>query len=221
MVLPVAVLAQKDVTTFLGIPVDGTKSSMIQSLKSKGFTYKNSNCLTGEFNGTNVNIRVVTNNNKVWRIVLTDSNTQNETDIKIRFNKLVSQFSKNPKYVTANFDEASSYILPDEEEIGYGINLYHKRYEAAFYQQPDLSLVDTLEVQNEIKQKIQNKFGKHRIQNPDDEVQKEVVKESIYYYASIVSKKSVWFMISKERYDRFYITMFYDNEWNHSDGEDL
>ncbi len=30
---------QKDVTKFLGIPVDGTKSAMIQKLKAKGFTY--------------------------------------------------------------------------------------------------------------------------------------------------------------------------------------
>ncbi len=33
-------------------------------------------------------------------------------------------------------------------------------------------------------------------------------------------KKSVWFMIS-ELYGKYFITMFYDNEWNHSDGEDL
>ena len=32
-------LAQQDVTTFLGIPVDGTKSEMIEKLKEKGFVY--------------------------------------------------------------------------------------------------------------------------------------------------------------------------------------
>ena len=37
MMLPMAVMGQKDVTTFLGIPVDGSKSSMIQKLKNKGF----------------------------------------------------------------------------------------------------------------------------------------------------------------------------------------
>ena len=33
-------------------------------------------------------------------------------------------------------------------------------------------------------------------------------------------KKSVWFMIS-EIYGKYYITMFYDNEYNRADGEDL
>ena len=31
--------AQNDVTKFLGIPVDGTKTAMIQQLKEKGYTY--------------------------------------------------------------------------------------------------------------------------------------------------------------------------------------
>ena len=37
LMFSVAVYAQKDVTKFLGIPVDGTKSAMIQKLKAKGF----------------------------------------------------------------------------------------------------------------------------------------------------------------------------------------
>ncbi|WP_417178871.1 hypothetical protein [Barnesiella intestinihominis] len=37
-VFSTALYAQKDVTKFLGIPVDGTKTAMIQKLKAKGFT---------------------------------------------------------------------------------------------------------------------------------------------------------------------------------------
>ena len=39
-----AVAQEKDVTKFLGIPIDGSKSDMIQKLKEKGFVpsaYKN------------------------------------------------------------------------------------------------------------------------------------------------------------------------------------
>lgn len=58
---------KKDVTKFLGIPVDGTKTEMIQKLKAKGFTYNQRlDCLEGEFNGREVKIFVVTNNNKVY-----------------------------------------------------------------------------------------------------------------------------------------------------------
>ena len=34
-------LAQKDITKFMGIPVDGLKKDMIQKLKAKGFEYDN------------------------------------------------------------------------------------------------------------------------------------------------------------------------------------
>lgn len=56
------VYAQKEVTKFLGIPVDGYKSEMIQKLKAKGYKYNSTtDCLEGEFNGIDVGIMVVTN----------------------------------------------------------------------------------------------------------------------------------------------------------------
>ena len=35
-----------------------------------------------------------------------------------------------------------------------------------------------------------------------------------------IAMKPVWFMIS-EHYGKYYITMFYDNEYNRANGEDL
>lgn len=62
LTLYTSMYAQKDVTKFLGIPVDGTKSEMIQKLKAKGFTYNSvKDMLEGEFNGSEVQIAVVTN----------------------------------------------------------------------------------------------------------------------------------------------------------------
>ena len=90
--------AQKDVTTFLGIPVDGYKSEMKQKLISKGFTYDAQNdCFEGEFNGEEVMISIVTNNNKVYRIAVIDKMSRDETNIRIRFNNLCHQFAKNKK----------------------------------------------------------------------------------------------------------------------------
>lgn len=95
-------LAQKDITKFMGIPVDGFKKDMIQKLKAKGFEYDNEiDLLTGEFNGEKVNIFVATQSNKVWRIVVADAIERNEHDIKIRFNNLYDQFNDNPKYRTS------------------------------------------------------------------------------------------------------------------------
>ena len=37
IMLSLTALAQSNVTQFLGIPIDGTKSAMIQKLKNKGY----------------------------------------------------------------------------------------------------------------------------------------------------------------------------------------
>ena len=98
LLLPIIMFAQKDVTTFLGIPVDGYKSEMRKKIISKGFTPKKSGgneYFEGEFNGTDVQLFIATNNNKVYRIMLCDVNTLDEANIRIRFNKLVGQFEKN------------------------------------------------------------------------------------------------------------------------------
>ena len=58
MIVSISSYAQeKDVTKFLGIPIDGTKSEMIAKLKGKGFTqvnYDQNIILEGEFNGREV-----------------------------------------------------------------------------------------------------------------------------------------------------------------------
>ena len=40
------------------------------------------------------------------------------------------------------------------------------------------------------------------------------------YAWDILAKKSVWFMIS-ESYGKYCIIMFYDNEYNKANGDDL
>lgn len=121
--------AQRDVTKFLGIPVDGSKTDMIQKLKSKGFDYiSKSDMLTGQFNDYNVEISIVTNNNRVSRIAVFDKYTVDEAAIKIRFNKLCKQFERNSKYVS--FGEQT---IPEDEDISYKMMVNNKRYEAVFY----------------------------------------------------------------------------------------
>ena len=130
-IMAISMSAQNDVTTFLGIPVDGFKSEMKQKLVSKGFVPKKvgtNEFLEGEFNGTDVHVYIATNNNKVYRIMLCDANTQNEANIKIRFNKLVSQFENNKRYTSLD-----KYTLSDEENISYEMTVNKKNYDALFY----------------------------------------------------------------------------------------
>lgn len=92
--------AQNDVTTFLGIPVDGTESAMIQKLKAKGFTYDASlDMLEGEFNGQSVLISVITDHNKVYRIALMDK--MKLQNLKLRFD--LTCYADNLKKMESTF----------------------------------------------------------------------------------------------------------------------
>ena len=168
---------EKEVTQFLGIPVDGSKTEMIRKLQAKGFQrtgdaeFRGAD-LEGEFNGRNVYIVVITNNNKVCRICVTDKYETDEADIKIRFNKLCSQFANNPKYISPE-----DYTIPEDESIFYEMFVNKKSYEAAYYQRP---------------------------------------------LTSDYEKRLVWFKINEGYlHGRYNIFLYYDNEYNHANGEDL
>ncbi len=206
--------AQKDVTKFLGIPVDGTKSAMIQKLKAKGFTYnERKDCLEGEFNGQDVEISVVTNNNKVYRIVVLDANYLNESDIKIRFNRLCRQFEKNGKYLPAILSE--DYEINENEDISYEMTVHSKRYEAVYFQ-ADIKN-DSAALMEYGLSKLSQLFTEQQIENLS---KKDIENIVISYMTEILPNKSVWFMISEE-FGRYRIVMYYDNEYNKANGEDL
>ena len=211
-----AAYAQKDVTQFLGIPIDGSKSAMIQKLKAKGFkanSYRE-DVLEGEFNGMDVNVHIGTNGDKVCRIMVCDANPVDERSIKIRFNNLCRQFKKNPKYMSMD-----DYIIPDDEDISYGITVNNKRYEAIFYQHP-VELSDTTLILEKIIPILTEKYTPEQLANPTGEIKSEMMKKALEYMIELYTNKPVWFMIS-DLYGKYYITMFYDNEYNRANGEDL
>lgn len=210
--------AQNDVTTFLGIPVDGFKSEMKQKLIAKGFEPQkvgDNEYLEGVFNGTDVHIYIATNNNKVYRIMLCDAKTQSEADIKIRFNRLVSQFQNNKRYTALE-----DYTLSESEDISYEMTVHKKNYDALFYQVPDMEKVDTLAMQAQVKNELLQKYTSEQLENPTEEMNEEVQKIAMRIGMDMIFKKPVWFRIC-EHYGEYYITMFYDNEYNHANGEDL
>ena len=216
--LTLSLYAQNDVTTFLGIPVDGFKSEMRQKLIAKGFTPKkvgNNEYLEGEFNGTDVHIFIATNNNKVYRIMVCDANTQDEANIKIRFNRLVNQFKNNKKYTALD-----QYTISDTEDISYEMLVHKKNFDALFYQNPDMEKVDTLALQNKIREQLLKKYKPEQLENPTEEMNQEAQAIAMSIGMDMIFKKPVWFRIC-EHYGKYFITIFYDNEYNHANGEDL
>ena len=215
---PIMLFAQKDVTTFLGIPVDGYKSEMKKKLISKGFTPKinsRNEYFEGEFNGTDVHLFVATNNNKVYRIMLCDANAMDEANIKVRFNKLVSQFERNKRYTGRE-----NQSIADGEDIEYEMVVNNKIYEAVFYQKPDTTQIDYEAIKNEIRGTLSEKYSEEQLKNPTEEVQNEIMAAALMKTLDVATKKPVWFRIERH-YGKYYIAMFYDNEYNHADGEDL
>ena len=207
-------VAQKDVTKFLGIPVDGTKAEMIRKLKAKGFksTTYDREILEGEFNGYDVTIHVATTNNKVSRIMVCDKNNVNESTIRIRFNNLCYQFNNNSKYITFK-----DFTIPDSEDISYNMAVNNKRYEAVFYQLINNHKEIAI---NELTPYLKDKYSEDELANLSKKSREEI-EELIYdFLLEKSSKKSVWFIIS-EYYGEYGITMYYDNEYNRANGEDL
>jgi hypothetical protein len=220
LALAVGVQAQKkDITKFMGIPIDGTKTAMIQKLKAKGFKYNAKlDRLEGEFNGRDSYISVVTNRNKVYRIVVLDANYSNEASIKIRFNSLVRQFMENGKYAPA--DMLGNFTIDDDVKISYEMTVNNKRFEASFYQMSEADK-DTTGIAAFAQQKTYSRYTQEEIQSMTEE-EMLVLQYSlaIDWLEKKCGKKSVWFMIT-ELYGQYGIVLYYDNKYNESSGEDL
>ena len=189
---------------------------MRKNLIAKGFKpVTGQEFLEGEFNGTDVHVYIATNNNKVYRIMLCDANTQDEADIKIRFNKLVSQFERNKRYVALD-----KYTLSDDVNISYEMTVNNKNFDAIYYQNINTEKVDSTALLNSVKEELLTKYTKEQLENPTEDIKSDMVMTTMKAGLDLIEKKPVWFRISRYL-SKYYITMFYDNEYNHADGEDL
>jgi hypothetical protein len=90
---------------------------------------------------------------------------------------------------------------------------------------PIPELMDTLAIQNKFRKKLLQKYTEEQIANPTEEQSKEIQaiiqEESLKLMMEMVPNKSVWFMINDRGVDRYNILMYYDNEYNRANGEDL
>ncbi len=143
-----------------------------------------------------------------------DANTMDETNIRIRFNVLCEQFKNNSKYCSLSEEDPK---LKDNENISYEMIVHKKRYEAIFYQVPDTTASNYHE---EVQSLIYSKYTKEQVENPSEEIAEDIYTMITMFTLDKIAKKPVWFMISKDN-GQYYITMFYDNEYNRANGEDL
>ena len=240
--------AQNNVTKFMGIPVDGSKVEVVRQLLDKGFEYDDSQDnwtrLTGFFNGVNSHIYVTTNKNLVDRIYVCDKNTCSESEIIIRFNKLVRQFANNDNYISDGYEK---YLIPQNEYISYEMLCYNKNYDAIFYQKADtININEYINTLNNISDEEINEmvsyliksdalcsnlyptfdleyFNNRKGTNLDNKNKGFLITVAELSNLKInfdKYKRPVWFRICKDG-NGYYIAIFYDNEHNRAQGEDL
>ena len=164
LVLSVALYAQQEVTKFMGIPVDGTKSEMITKLKAKGFTwYPAKDYLTGLFNGRDVTLYIYVNGNKVWRVAVLYADEMDNINTINTYNHLLSLFENNGKYYSQRDNQAIEEGTDLHDEIRY----HNKQFECLFLQQPQTISKDEVDSMGErrvwmtiiLDERAYNKFG--------------------------------------------------------------
>ena len=124
------------------------------------------------------------------------------------------QFERNSRYESRSDD---GFEIAESEDISYEMTVHDKRYEAAFFQLSDLDK-DTIAMRDHAKKKVMSQLKVNQIDDDsfaESMVNLQMVAERLRYMT-----RSVWFMIG-EQYGRYYIIMYYDNEMNKANGEDL
>lgn len=209
--------AQLGSTKFLGIPIDGTKTEMINKLKAKGYVWNpKTELLEGEFNGRNVKISIQTNNNKVYRLGIIYASGLNTTDVKIYYNNLSQQFQKNERYRKIT-ESNNIFYIPDYENIAYNISIENKRYQAVFLQVSNSSSDLTVDDKELKKYLRKNNVSEEEINNLSESEKNILTRE---YINDKLSNNIVWFMID-ESYGEYSIFLFYENKNNEANGDDL
>lgn len=227
LMMTVSAFAQTDNTIkFLGIPVDGTKFEMEQKLRTeKGFFYESNELrkagmLTGNFNGYKVNVVVHDYNGRVNRIAVFFPDAS-ETQVKIQFNNLLNQFSKNDKYFCRVVDCTGE--ISAEEDISYEMSINHKQYQNIFVYPPYGTI-------NELNRRISEATSSEEVLG-DEELMEfmdattkdgELDATSFIVWSINHSEGNAWFTIADAvGYGKYHIVLFYDNVKNVPNGEDL
>lgn len=212
------VYAQNDITQFLGIPIDGSKSELMGKIKKKGFKktkFADGTVLTGRFNDSDVNIDVATNNDKAYRVIVWDVNPSDKRMIRIQYNNLCYQFQNSNKYLSQK-----DWTIPDNEDISYEMKVNGKSYQAVFFQWPT-EIGDSI-IHNQTVADITLRTLSGELSTlSEEELHNEIEKVYLEKLSSLSSNKRVWFTILEKEDDQYVIVMYYENVYNLNNGKDL
>ncbi len=134
MLLALSVQAKKDVTTFMGVSVDGSRSKVITALKAAGCSSSDAQTLQCDFCGQKMTVEVRSSRKGVYQVVLTEkTGTENVDSAIVRYNSLIDWFRSNGEYTEY---ESNPYIYKTGNQNTIARYIHEKWYYAEFFQKP-------------------------------------------------------------------------------------
>ena len=221
--LTVQTITGAQTTRFLGIPVDGPKSEMVQKLIEKVYNYHaDEDYFTGFYFGSPVYLFIQTVNGKVSRVVVYDIPQRSEDEIRDRFNLVYDKFKMSSRYTQYQSDTK----IAEKESIARKMRQHKKLYKAVFNQVKE----EPANPQNIVLASQAPEEGEtinERLLNDDyTERRRRIHAKALAHINEHVVESNetnlnkVWFAIS-EKFGKFALILFYDNIANLLDEERL
>ncbi len=147
--------AQKSITTFMGITVDGSVKEMRQQLLKNGFQEADKGIMKGQINGDGYFLFITADNEKVSQLALVEEKGTNDVRTIIdKYNRLIEEYREN-KYYT-EYEHNNTIALESKNTCS---NYIHSGwYYAEFFQ-----VCEQQEYSRRISLRISDEFGDYRI----------------------------------------------------------
>jgi len=134
LTLFVSVWALEGVTTFHGVKVDGTRADVTGALVNNGCKSQDKDLLTCVLDERECFVSVVAENEKVWRIVVTEQAAMDDLSAAVqRFNALMKQYKESGDYTEY---EVNDYVTVNDAESSNDVISSGRCY-AEFFQSSD------------------------------------------------------------------------------------
>ncbi len=155
--------AQQNVTTFMGIPVEGEEKAMRSKLQAKGFSESDKDILKGEVEGKQCFLLIKTNKDSVSQLIVVEEDTISNVKAAVdKFNALIETYRNDEKrYAEYEYN----YPIPDRDEETNKSHINDGYYYAEFFQ--------ACEPQNysrRISLRLSDEYGGYRIVTTYDNV---------------------------------------------------
>lgn len=155
--LTLTLSAQGRITTFLGIPVKGTESTMTKKLIKNGLTETRNGLLMTGRDGRTYLVQVVSNKGKVCRVSVIETEGTEDVNLAIaKYNALIEDY-KNDTIGHAEY-ETNPIVRPANE------NAHRKFIQEGWYYAEFFQAAKPQRYKKRVAFRITDKYGDYRIE---------------------------------------------------------